>query len=90
MKERLAEIIRLAYEVNDLMGLIYVSIDVSRYGATVSINTLNKRFTHARRTTYWSPTQYRDEPYMEEWIIDPGLVKAEKELKEILDGGKAA
>lgn len=89
MKERLAEIMRLAYEVNDLMGLTYISIDVSRYGATVSVSTLNKNFTHARRTTYWSPTQYTDEPYADEWIVDPGLVKAEAELREILRG-KAA
>lgn len=90
MKDRILEIMRLAYEVNDLLGLTFVSVDMSRYGATVHIQTLNRQFAAGKSTTYWSPTQYADAPYGDGWVIDPGFEKAEAALKEILKGVQAA
>lgn len=90
MKEKLLEVMALAYEVNDLMGLTYVSVDVSRYDATVSIHTLSKKYTSENRTTYWTPMQYSDAPHMEGWVVDPGLEKAEAALKAILKEAQAA
>lgn len=90
MKEKLLEIMALAYEVNNLMRLTFVSVDVSRYDATVSIHTLSEKCTSGKRTTYWMPMQYGYEPYMEGWVVDPGFEKAEAALKEILKGAKAA
>lgn len=89
MKEKLLEIMSLAYEVNDLRSLTYVSVDVSRYGASVHIQTLGKDAT-GKSTTYWTPTQYADALYMDGWVVDPGFEKAQAALKEILKGAKAA
>lgn len=90
MKEKLLKVMALAYEVNDLMGLTFVSVDVSRYDATVHIHTLSKKYTSEKRTTYWAPMQYSDAPHMEGWVVDPGFEKAEAALKEILKGVQAA
>lgn len=90
MKDRLLEIMRLAYEVNDLLGLTFVSVDMSRYGALVHIHTLNRECAQGKSTDYWSPTQYAEAFPHDGWVIDPGLEKAETALKEILKGAKAA
>lgn len=90
MKEKLLEILALAYEVNDLLGLTFVSVDMSRYGAIVHIHTLNRECAPGKSTTYWSPTQYADAPYGDGWVVDPGFEKAQAALKEILKGAKAA
>lgn len=89
MKDRMLEIMRLAYEVNEAVRWTYVSIDYSKgMGTLVRINDCVKD----EIVTYVSTVHDRDVNLFTggSYVSDKGFVQAEAALKEILKGANAA
>lgn len=90
MKDRMLEIMRLAYEVNEAVRWTYVSIDYSKgMGTLVRINDCVKD----EIVTYVSTVHKKDVNLYAGggvYVSDPGFVQAEEALKKILKEAKAA
>ena len=89
MKDRMLEIMRLAYEVNEAVRWTFVSIDYNKgMGTTVRINDCVK----AEIVTYTSTVHDTDENLLTGgiYVSDPGFVQAEAALKAILKEAKTA
>ena len=80
MKERMIEVFKLAFDVNEACENVLVCFDYSRMGTVLSIRQ------NGDVTTYWSTTDY----FASDWVVDPGFTKAEAALKAILKEAKTA
>lgn len=80
MKERMIEVFRLAFDVNEACENVLVCFDYSRMGTVLSIRQ------NGEVTTYWSTTDY----FASDWIVDPDFEKAEVALKAILKEANTA